>query len=79
MVFYVKMLLIVLAVIGVEALKKEVFADARPGEPLAESRRARKLAVATLVLWAGTIFAGRFLAYTHSILMASDPSFVWMH
>jgi len=25
------------------------------------------------VLWTGTIFTGRLLAYTHSILMASDP------
>jgi hypothetical protein len=36
------------------------------------SPRARQLAVVSLVLWALTILAGRFLAYTHHILLASE-------
>ena len=42
------------------------------------SRRARgqparaQLALLSLMLWAGTIFAGRLLAYTHHILLASE-------
>lgn len=72
-VFYIKMLLVVLAVVGVQALHKELFLGARPGEPLAITGRARALAVGTLVLWAGTILTGRLLAYTHTILMAGDP------
>ena len=72
-VFYIKMLLVVLAVWGVQAMRNEVFAGARPGEPLAITARGKALALGTLALWTGTIFTGRLLAYTHSILMASDP------
>jgi hypothetical protein len=72
-VFFAKMLFILFALIGVESLKKEVFAEARPGEVLAVSHRAKMLAVGTLLLWGGTVVAGRLLAYTHHILMASDP------
>lgn len=32
----------------------------------------RPYAVGCLILWASSIFAGRFLAYTHSVLLASD-------
>ena len=30
----------------------------------------RSLAIASLLMWGGVIFAGRFLAYTHSVLLA---------
>jgi hypothetical protein len=30
------------------------------------------LALASLLLWTATIFAGRLLAYTHHILLASE-------
>jgi hypothetical protein len=72
-VFYTKMLLIVLALWALEATRREVFQDVRPGDTIAVTQRARLLAVASLALWVGTIFAGRLLAYTHTILMASDP------
>jgi len=39
-----------------------------PGEPNAQIVR---LAYLTLLLWVITITAGRFLAYTHSVLLAS--------
>ena len=74
-VFYVKMLFVLLAVITVEALKKEAFAALRPGDALVVTQRAKAFAITTLVLWVGTIFTGRLLAYTHSILMAGDRAF----
>ena len=72
-VFYTKIALIVIALIGVERLKNEVFVGSLPGKPLAVSSRAKILAVGTLLLWGGVVFAGRLLAYTHHILLASDP------
>jgi len=36
-------------------------------------RRARVLAVLSLVLWVGAITAGRFLAYTYNMMMAPRP------
>ena len=36
------------------------------------SARARRLALASLLLWTATIFAGRLLAYTHHTLLASE-------
>jgi hypothetical protein len=73
-VFYTKMLLIVLALVSLEGLRKEVFVGAPAGAPLALGNRARFFAIASLVLWAGTIFAGRLLAYTHHILLVSDDA-----
>lgn len=73
-VFYTKMLLIGLALVALEGLRKEVFTGAPTGAPLALSSRARFLAIASLLFWTGTIFAGRLLAYTHHILLASDAA-----
>jgi len=36
------------------------------------NRRARQLAALSILFWFGAIFAGRLLAYTHSILLASE-------
>ena len=36
-------------------------------------KRVRVLAALSLLLWAGAVTSGRLLAYTHNILMASDP------
>jgi hypothetical protein len=72
-VFYTKLLLIALAMWVLEGIKREVvlsYANAGAGGVTA---RAKQLATLSLFLWAGTVFAGRLLAYTHSILMASDP------
>lgn len=71
-VFYIKMVLIVLALINIEWMKSEVFSGVRPGETLAVSTRAKLLAVTSLAIWAGTILAGRLLAYTYNVLLASD-------
>jgi hypothetical protein len=72
-VFYAKMVLIVLALIALERVRQEVFVGTRPGDVITVTSRARTLAIASLACWAGTILAGRLLAYTYTILMASDP------
>jgi hypothetical protein len=73
-VFYAKMVLVLLAVLSIEGIKREVFSPAMPGQAIAVSAKAKMLAGASLVLLAGTIVAGRLLAYTHSVLLTSD---VW--
>jgi hypothetical protein len=70
-VFSAKLLLVVLALWVVERIKGELVVAAGAGTR-AVSPRARQLAVVSLVLWALTILAGRFLAYTHHILLASE-------
>jgi hypothetical protein len=72
-VFYTKMVLVLFALLALEATRREVFDDVRPGDPITVTQRARRLAVASLLFWAGTILTGRLLAYTYVILMAGDP------
>jgi hypothetical protein len=69
-VFFAKLTLVVVALWVLQQLKGE-FAVAQ-GSARDLSVRARRLAVLSLFLWAGTILAGRLLAYTHHILLASD-------
>jgi hypothetical protein len=67
-VFFVKLLCIAIALWVLQRLKGELAgaADRDVGG------RARRLALASLLLWTVTIFAGRLLAYTHHILLASE-------
>ena len=67
-VFFLKLLCIVIALWVLQHLKGEL---AGTGEHDV-STRARRLAFASLLLWTVTIFAGRLLAYTHHILLASE-------
>jgi hypothetical protein len=70
-VFFVKMAMVVAALWVLERMKRElVVAGGGPSRDV--STRARQLAMLSLLLWAGTIFAGRLLAYTHHILLASE-------
>ena len=70
-VFYAKLALVVVGVVVLERLKSELtVADGAGGR--AVSLHARRLAMLSLFVWAGAIFAGRLLAYTHHILLASD-------
>ena len=69
-VFFAKLTAVVLALWVLQRLKGELaVADGATREVTA---RARRLAMLSLLLWAGTIFAGRLLAYTYTILLASD-------
>lgn len=68
--FYVKLLLIVGAVIVLARMRSAAqLAAAGNGTVTAH---ARSLAWLSLALWAGTILAGRLLAYTHSILLVGE-------
>ena len=70
-VFFAKLVLVALALWALERTKGEI--TVANGAAMREvSSRARRLAVLSLCLWAGTILAGRFLAYTHHILLASE-------
>jgi hypothetical protein len=70
-VFFAKLLCVAGALWALEATKTEL-AGTPGSHVLAVSPRARRLALLSLVLWAATILAGRLLAYTHSILLASE-------
>ncbi len=69
-VFFTKLTLVVIALWVLQQLKGELVVAHGSARDL--SVRARRLAVLSLFLWAGTILAGRLLAYTHHILLASD-------
>lgn len=65
--FYIKLLMIALAVVVMRKIRKNVFDD----ETLSDSAmmlKGRALAVWSLVFWAGAVTAGRFLAYTYNFL-----------
>jgi hypothetical protein len=70
-VFFAKLLCIVVALWVLQRLKGELVAAGGTAERDV-GRRARKLALASVLLWTATIFAGRLLAYTHHILLASE-------
>jgi hypothetical protein len=62
-VFYLKLALIGVAMVLLVRISRGAFGEAAPGPDL--SVRLRKLAIASLVCWAGAITAGRLLAYTY--------------
>jgi hypothetical protein len=70
-VFFAKLTLVVVALWVLERLKGEL-AVAEGASTRELSLRARRLALLSLFVWAGTILAGRYLAYTHHILLASE-------
>ncbi len=70
-VFFVKLALVAAALWVLQRTKDEITV-ANGGAARDVTARARGLAVLSLLLWAGTIFAGRLLAYTHHILLASE-------
>lgn len=68
-VFYLKLLLIGVAVGILVALRRGLLSERNAASA---PRRVKLLAVASLVCWAGAIIAGRLLAYTYNRLMALD-------
>jgi hypothetical protein len=69
-VLFAKLTAVVLALWVLQKLKGElVVAD---GATRDVGARVRRLAIVSLLLWAGTILAGRLLAYTYTILLASE-------
>lgn len=71
-VFYLKMLLIVLALVQLQWVRRKVFVDADPSRPLASTRPLRAFSVVAIVSWAGAVLTGRLLAYTYHYLTAAD-------
>ena len=71
-VFYVKLVLVVLGVYAIARINRELFprGSALPGTTV--STAARGWAFASLFIWTGTIFTGRLLAYTNSVLFGSE-------
>jgi hypothetical protein len=63
--FYLKLILIGLAVTVMRMIHKRVFSDTSLDEPAMMSR-GRTLAIWSLILWVGVVTAGRFLAYTYT-------------
>ena len=61
-IFYVKLLLVLLAVINMDLIRRRIFTDAqiddRPFPPI-----ARTLAISSMVLWIAATTAGRLIAY----------------
>ena len=69
-VFYLKMAAVLVALFITRSLWTGVLRD--PSHDAGRApRKARVLAVLSLLLWAGAIMSGRLLAYTHNMLMAS--------
>jgi hypothetical protein len=61
LLFGFKMVLVAVNIVLMSRLERAVYRDSP--EPVRVGIHARQLAVASAVLWAGTIFAGRLLAY----------------
>ena len=64
--FYVKISFVMLALVVFTAIRRRVFS----GTPIVHWQE-RFLAAILLGMWAGTIIAGRFLAYTYTRLLVS--------
>ena len=68
-VFYLKLLLIAAGLMLFSRIGRRVF-DEAAGDERAQSPMVQRLAIFSLVCWAGAITAGRFLAYTYHRLTA---------
>jgi hypothetical protein len=67
--FYLKLILIAIALVVMQMLKNRVFNDPALSETVMMAK-GRAFAIASMVLWAGAVTAGRLLAYTYSTLTA---------
>jgi len=65
--FYIKLVLIGVAIAVMKMIQKRVFSDSSLTEP-AMMLQGRSLAVWSLVLWLGVVTAGRLLAYTFTFI-----------
>jgi hypothetical protein len=69
--FYVKLALIALALVVTVAIRRRILGQPRLDETSVAANQKR-LAYASLALWAAAIFAGRLLAYTYRYLTAFE-------
>ena len=69
-VFYFKLLAVIAALFIARGWEKRLLRDA-VYDTIRLPKKARLVAMASLVLWAAAITSGRLLAYTYNVLMAS--------
>src|SRR5687767_3066184 len=69
-VFYLKLLLIAVAMVLVKRIGRQLLTPPEPTGPAAI--RLRRQAIVSLACWAGAVTAGRLLAYTYSRLTATE-------
>ena len=72
-VFYVKLMLIAVAVYLIVRIRDDVLVKPDPDAPDVH-RRARLFGMISLGCWAGVILAGRLLAYTYTWLRVGMPN-----
>lgn len=70
-VFYVKLSCVIAALVLSRYFVKHLLVDSVLDNRVLPTK-IKILATMSLLLWTGAIFGGRFLAYTHSVLFASD-------
>ena len=70
-VFYLKLLLIVLALLHTQVLKNGLLRKSNADEEF-PSRRYKLLAAFSIALWLGAVTSGRLLAYTYTRLTVFD-------
>jgi hypothetical protein len=71
-VFYFKMALVLVGVYLAARINRELAPGSGTAPALGNAFLARRWAVASLLVWAAAIITGRLLAYTHSVLFASE-------
>jgi hypothetical protein len=71
-VFYFKMALVLLGVYVAARINRELAPSNETRPALGIAFEARRWAAASLLVWAAAIVTGRLLAYTHSVLFASE-------
>jgi len=71
-VFYLKMLLIAAAFIIGKILTKDILTLNVATQETDFSKKHKMLAVLSIAIWVSIIVAGRFLAYTYTILLTTD-------
>jgi hypothetical protein len=69
-VFYLKLSLIAIAMVDTSLVRKHIIRKSA-GQDSSVPARGKFLAIASLVLWAGAVVSGRFLAYTYNYIDAT--------
>jgi hypothetical protein len=71
-VFYLKLVLVVLAVYAAARINRAMFPGGHAAAGTIVTPAVKRWAVASLALWTGTVLTGRLLAYTHRVLFAYE-------
>ena len=74
-VFYIKLVAIAAAISLTTSVIGQVLTSPGATVPLRPDAALRRTAAITIVLWLIATGTGRFLAYTHSVLLAGEPVF----